>query len=402
LSKKKILFITGEFIPYTISIGGIIRVYSFINSLKNSENYILYEKKKYFGYFGLKKILKKKNIIHFSKNQKTSAKFAFRFILKFIRDFLYLLGLDNSFLKLKYYRFFLDKFFKKNKIDYIIISAPPFSLFYLVNYIKTKYPDIKIILDYRDGWSTRYTEDKFQLLKKFQIAKEKRILQFADYILCSTMSIHKSISCITQKKKVFFISNGFLKTYSRIKKKLTYKTNANKINIGYFGLVSDSANSYRDLNVIYESINRIRKFNIFFDFYGNSKIESSRIKNFSNFTFKKNLNYTEVLPIMKKYDYLLIMHTEKHTVKEVSTGKLFEYLVSQRPIIVLTNGKSEAGKIVKTHKVGLEIDYSADSLDKFFMNLKKKYEIQKNNKAIKFYSRDFQNIKLKKIIYGTE
>jgi len=105
---------------------------------------------------------------------------------------------------------------------------------------------------------------------------------------------------------------------------------------------------------------------------------------------------------MKKYDYLLIMHTEKYTVKEVSTGKLFEYLVSQRPIIVLTNGKSEAGKIVKKHKLGLEIDYSADSLDKFFMNLKKKYEIQKNNKAIKFYSRDFQNIKLKKIIYGTE
>ena len=121
-----------------------------------------------------------------------------------------------------------------------------------------------------------------------------------------------------------------------------------------------------------------------------------------NFKFKKNLNYTEVLPIMKKYDYLLIMHTEKYTVKEVSTGKLFEYLVSQRPIIVLTNGKSEAGKIVKKHKLGLEIDYSADSLDKFFMNLKKKYEIQKNNKAIKFYSRDFQNIKLKKIIYGTE
>ena len=402
MSKKKILFITGEFIPYTISIGGIIRVYSFINSLKNSENYILYEKKKYFGYFGLKKILKKKNIIHFGKNQKTSVKFAFRFIFKFIRDFLYLLGLDNSFLKLKYYRFFLDKFLKKNKIDYIIISAPPFSLFYLVNYIKTKYPDIKIILDYRDGWSSRYTEDKFQLLKKFQIAKEKKILQVSDYILCSTMSIHKSISCITQKKKVFFISNGFLKTYSRIKKNLSYKINANKINIGYFGLVSDSANSYRDLNVIYESINRIRKYNIFFDFYGNSNIESSIIKNFSNFTFKKNLNYTEVLPIMKKYDYLLIMHTEKYTVKEVSTGKLYEYLASQRPIIVLTNGKSEAGKIVKKHKVGLEIDYSADSLDKFFMNLKKKYEIQKNNKAIKFYSRDFQNIKLKKIIYGSE
>lgn len=400
MSKKKILFITGEFVPYTISIGGIIRVYSFINSLNKSENYIFHEKKKYFGYYGLKKILKKNNIIHFGKGEKPSEKYIFRFIFKFIRDFLYLLGLDNSFLKLKYYRNFLSNFLKKVKINYIIISAPPFSLFYLVNDIKSKYPDIKIILDYRDGWSSRFSEDKFQLLKRFQVTNEKRILQLADYILCSTLSIHKSISSITQKKKVFYISNGFLKSNSKNNKKINYKININKINIGYFGLVSDSSNSYRDLNVIYESINRIKKFNIFFDFYGNSKIESSKIKNFSNFTFKKNLNYTKVMPVMKKYDYLLILHTEKYTVKEVSTGKLYDYLASERPIIALTNGKSEAGKIVKKLKVGLEIDYSLDSLDNFFMNLKKNYKIQKNKKMINFYSRDYQNNKLKKIIYG--
>jgi hypothetical protein len=44
---------------------------------------------------------------------------------------------------------------KKNKIDYLIISSPPFSLFYLIKKIKHKFKNIKIILDYRDGWSTR-------------------------------------------------------------------------------------------------------------------------------------------------------------------------------------------------------------------------------------------------------
>ena len=69
--KKNILLITGQFIPYTKSIGGVIRIYSFLQSLKKKHNiYLLANSGNYNGYLGLSKnnldfinitYLKKKN-----------------------------------------------------------------------------------------------------------------------------------------------------------------------------------------------------------------------------------------------------------------------------------------------------------------------------------------------------
>ena len=53
--KKKILFIAGEFIPYTQSIGGVIRLISFLKSLNGHEIKLISIKKKNYGYFGFKK-----------------------------------------------------------------------------------------------------------------------------------------------------------------------------------------------------------------------------------------------------------------------------------------------------------------------------------------------------------
>ena len=54
--KKNILFITGQFVPYTQSVGGIIRVYSFLQTLKKKYNlYLLSNSGNYKGYLGLSK-----------------------------------------------------------------------------------------------------------------------------------------------------------------------------------------------------------------------------------------------------------------------------------------------------------------------------------------------------------
>ena len=58
MQKKKILFITGEFVPYTQSVGGVIRVISFLKSLKNNDIKLISLRKKNYGYFGFKKYVK--------------------------------------------------------------------------------------------------------------------------------------------------------------------------------------------------------------------------------------------------------------------------------------------------------------------------------------------------------
>ena len=68
---KNILFITSQFPPFTISIGGVIRVFSFIQSLKKKNNvYVLSGKSNFHGFLGIKNLLKKINIKYISNSNK--------------------------------------------------------------------------------------------------------------------------------------------------------------------------------------------------------------------------------------------------------------------------------------------------------------------------------------------
>ena len=101
---------------------------------------------------------------------------------------------------------------------------------------------------------------------------------------------------------------------------------------------------------------------------------------------------------MKKFDYLLILHTEKSTAKEVITGKFYEYLNSNTPMIMISNGETEAGKLIKKHNLGYVLDYSKHNLKDFFEKINIKKFKHKKIKALKNFSRVEQNKKLLNII----
>ena len=135
-----------------------------------------------------------------------------------------------------------------------------------------------------------------------------------------------------------------------------------------------------------------------FTFYGNSIIKNTKIKNYKKFNFKKNISYFNALSKMQEFDYLLILHTEKSTSKEVVTGKFYEYISSGVPIVLISNGETEVGKLVKKYNLGHAIDYSKQSLSKFFVELSENKMKFKTIKDTKSFSREEQNKKLLKII----
>ena len=83
-----------------------------------------------------------------------------------------------------------------------MISGPPFSLFRLVNDIRHIDRKVKIILDYRDGWSNRIRSKKLYIIKKIMNNIEKNLLEKCNYVLCATTQIYKDIFSL--KKKIFF------------------------------------------------------------------------------------------------------------------------------------------------------------------------------------------------------
>ena len=101
---------------------------------------------------------------------------------------------------------------------------------------------------------------------------------------------------------------------------------------------------------------------------------------------------------MTEMDFLLIIHTEKSTSKEMVTSKFYDYLSSGSPIINISSGKNEAGEIIKKYKLGKNINYLEDDLTNFLITLKKYKKKLKWNKNLKIFSRDYQNKKLLKMI----
>ncbi len=394
MPKKKILFITGEFVPYTQSVGGVIRVISFLKSLKNNDIKIISLKKKNYGYFGFKKYVKNIHRIYIKAENIEKKNFLF-YILRITKilfsNVLYLIGLDNSYFYLNKYDSEIKKITKTFKPDFVIISSPPFSLFRLVKTIKKRVKNTKIILDYRDGWTNRINTFHLTPLKMFMLKKEYEILKFSDHILCATNKIYKDLLIVGKNKKTL-LTNGYFSKYKTKIKSIKSK----KIKIGYFGLISDSSNSFRDLKVIYNSVKNNHKLH--FSFYGNSKISNNLVKNYKNFMFKRNIPYFDAISKMSNFNYLLILHTEKSTSKEVVTGKFYEYLSSGIPIIVVSNGETEVGKLIKRYNLGLVIDYNKKSLTNFFDNLIYENRNFTSNKNIQTFSRDYQNKKLIKII----
>ena len=399
--RKNILFITGQFIPYAKSIGGVIRVYSFLQTLKKKYNvYLLADSGNYNGYLGLsKKNLDLVNIIYLKKKKISSTLYLFKnfIFFKILKNFLYLLSIDYSFSS-SYFEKTL-KIIESKKINYIIISGPPFSLFFLIKKIKKKFPYIKIIVDYRDSWTGRINNLSLLLVKKIvRNFIEKKILNYVEYILVATNNIKKNLSQIT-KKKIILITNGYINNFNNTKLTQRNSSRSKKILVGYFGLISDQSDGYRDIKILYN----IFKNDLFlqnkyiFYFFGNNTISKTSIKNFSIFKFKKNIPYKNVLSVMRQMDYLLCLHTERNTSKEVITGKLYEYISSKRPIIFISAGDTEGGEIVKKYRLGYSINYLKMNLNFFFNNLKKN-SMFIANKNISIFSRKVQNKKLLKII----
>ena len=378
--------------------GNSIRLFSFGMTLKKKYNIsYLFTGSRFFSFFGFKRDFQNFRL-YLVKEKSIYLYLRFIFFRIFFPNIGYLLSDDYANC---YFNNVMRKsleIIKKNNIKYVIISAPPFSFFKIAKKLNGKFGgEIEIILDYRDGWTTRYDESNFviNLLKKN--SKEKKLINYADKIICSTDTIFNSLKRITNKKKIYLIKNGYININNIQKPKSL--TNRKKIKIGYFGLISDKFGGYRDINILYKALknNGYLKDKLVFEFYGDSNIKNQEILNFKPFKFYKGLDYFEARKKMNNMDYLLIIHTEKKTGKEVITGKFYDYVASKAPILSVTEGQIEANKLIKKYKLGITINYQNNNLTESLKKIvKKKYKRKPIN--INNFSRSYQNKTLFKIL----
>lgn len=237
--------------------------------------------------------------------------------------------------------------------DYIISTIGPFTSA-LIAYYLSKKTNIPFILDYRDLW-TLEPYSRYQSLFQLKLAEcyEKKILKNA--FLVTTVG-QVMANQLTEnfgqylKDKIHVMYNGFDEDDFSKKNKPSIN-HTDKLVYRYIG------NFYGHQNVKYfiQALLELDQLGAIpdkavFEFYGNYYIETlqefQKVKNKNLLLIKSQTEHLEAIELMKSSDFLLLFVSSVNS-QGVITGKLFEYLRSEKPIIAMVPQNGEAEELLK-------------------------------------------------------
>lgn len=231
---------------------------------------------------------------------------------------------------------YLTKYLKKYPVDLIITSGPPHSL-HLIGLKLKKRMNIPWITDFRDPWTGIYF---YKDLKLTWLADwinhklERKVLKKSDLKVVVSKSMADAFKRLGFEKTEI-VSNGF----DHNDYKVNAKIDDNVFSLVHVGTIPPNSNS----NNFWSALSRLARDNYEFNqklkiqFIGD--IDSSVVKSLKdNNLFEKSemIGYkphSEIPFFQKSAQVLLVLAPA--TSKEVLTGKIFEYLAANRPIIAI-------------------------------------------------------------------
>ena len=265
---------------------------------------------------------------------------------------------DARFLQYNNLIQFLTKFINENNINTIISSSPPHSIHKIVLKLK-KTRKFKWILDFRDpylNWDILLSMNPTFISKWIHSSFQKYFLKSSDYVIVTNSNLKKEFSKVINKEKIELIHNG-----SNINPSL-YQTK--KFIISYFGLI----NKFRDPKVLIDVIDELllenNEIKEKFEFHVYGNIQPSTI---SYLKLKKNLikslkinSFISFKKLQNRLDSssVLLLLLNNNETQNTTPYKIFDYLVSERPILTLSNFKNpDVEYLLKKYKRNRTIGY---------------------------------------------
>ncbi len=285
---------------------------------------------------------------------------------------------DARFLWVKPSVQYLKKYILENKIDIIITSGPPHSL-HLIGMELKKELNLKWFADFRDPWTTigyhkalklsSFAEKKHKLL-------EKKVLNQADTIIVTSPTTKKEFETLTNKS-IEVITNGY------DVEKVTKQPLDDKFTVAHIGSFLSERNPIILWEVLQELIIEIDSFKNDFQLKLIGAISQEVLDIITAYQFKDyvlNLGYVshqEALEHQRKSQVLLLIEINSEETKSIIPGKLFEYLVSERPIVAIGPKDSDFEKIITSTNTGVFFTYNEkEKLKALLLDYYRKYQNQ--------------------------
>ena len=248
---------------------------------------------------------------------------------------------------------YLSKYIQENNIDTVITTGPPHSLHLIGLQLKEKL-NVKWIADFRDPWTTIGYHKALKLTEasaKKHKDMEKKVMTTADFLLVTSPTTKKEFEAITNKP-IHVITNGYdVENVGR-------PALDEKFTLAHIG----SFLSERNPRVLWKALRELTKENAEFRKHFELKLIGATsqevldaIEEFKLNTFVNNLGYVshqEAVEQQRKSQVLLLIEIDSEDTKSIIPGKLFEYMVSERPILAIGPKDADFSVILQQTNTG--------------------------------------------------
>ena len=270
---------------------------------------------------------------------------------------------DARFLWVKPSVKFLQDYIIANNIQTIITSGPPHSL-HLIGLQLQQGLNIRWLADFRDPWTTIGYHKQLKLssfAEKKHKKLEHQVLNAADAIIVTSKSTKIEFEKITVKP-ISVITNGF------DQEAISKQTLDSKFSLAHIG----SFLSERNPKILWEVLSELCLETD--DFKNNLQIKLigavsdtifQTIADFNLTDSFLNLGYIShqaAVVEQRKSQVLLLIEIDSHDTKSIIPGKLFEYLVSGRPIVAIGPQGSDFAEIIIQTNTGAFFEYHQKQL----------------------------------------
>lgn len=248
---------------------------------------------------------------------------------------------------------FLQEYLINENIDTIITTGPPHSI-HLIGLQLKKLIKIKWITDFRDPWTTIGYHKKLRL-RKASIRNHKilegDVLNTADKIITTSFTTKNEFYYITEKP-IKVITNGYdINTVGKVELDT-------KFSISYIGSLLSGRNPHILWQALSELTKENKEFSKDFKLQLAGVISKDVLKDIYKYQLKNYvdllgyISHDETLRLQRSSQILLLIEIDSEDTKCIIPGKLFEYMVAERPIIAIGPEDWDASKIISETNTG--------------------------------------------------
>ena len=324
-----------------------------------------------------------------------------------------ILSPDSEFF---WYYFNRDKvldIIKKEKIQLIYTTSFPYSSHLMGLYLRKKLNNIRWIVDFRDEWTNNpYHRDSFFKRLKFKAEKKKEIevTSNCDYFVTNTPLMLEGFLKDNKDlhKNSTFIPNGY--DEDDFCHALDKRDGENKFVITYTGSLYGRRNLDEFLDGLKFAIDKkqIDKNRLEIRIVGNiyDKVIEAYSKSYNLEGVIKSYGYLphkESIQMLFNSDIILLVIGKGKGSRNFYTGKIFEYIRANRPILAIVPEDGVAADVIRETRTGVVVDPEdivgiKNALVNYYKSwLENGMEHNKDTAEIERYSRRAQTKKLAEI-----